>query len=347
MAVDASVRRSILQVLYAGRKADELRTPALAEELGLDLELVEAYLDVMEDEGLVNVSRRFGGGHGVELTSRGLLEAKTPAGESGAAIPRVPAPVTPAWLLLEPGEAGRKLQEQLDELEGLIARGLSATLDQMKDWTYWTVTVIEKTFGGNSRELWEFRGVSGGVWPSGYDAEAAEAEGYRERLPQWRRLLRTWIRAINEFGPEAAPVERYLPCRSQFDAYVFLKETLARAAGSVTLVDPYTDHTTLQPLVSVGAGVQIRVLTVNPSRDFKRALDLFRQQWSGKIEARRGSKELHDRFLVVDDKVFFSGASFKDLGQKGSIVDEIRTEAVKNALKKDIETWWEVAEPIV
>jgi hypothetical protein len=153
------------------------------------------------------------------------------------------------------------------------------------------------------------------------------------------------LEAQTASGTKPTP-EQYIPPRSQFDAYVLLKDTLEEAAGSLVVVDPYVGDSTLKPLLAVRPAVSIRLLTVKPPKDFAHALERFRQQWGGNIEAREGTKELHDRFLLVDDRVFFSGASFKDLGQRGSMIDEIRTEAMKQAVKKDIEAWWAAAQPI-
>lgn len=242
------------------------------------------------------------------------------------------------------GNTRARLQQQLTEVERLIAAGESATRHEMESWYHWTDTVLKRGFGEKSEQLLEFRNVMYGPWPHSYPD--AVADGLRERLPQWARLIRTWIREIDEFETPTAVPEQYIPPRSQFDAYVLLKETLEGAASSVTLVDPYTDEATLQPLVSISAGIHVRVLTVYSPKDFERALNLFRQQWGGNIEARKGSKDLHDRFLLVDDKVFFSGASFKDLGQKGSVIAEIRSQTVKDNVRKDIEALWQAAQPI-
>jgi len=340
MLVDPAVRRSILQMLSRDRRAP-IASTAIAEEVGLDVELIEASLDVMQEEGLVRVQRYLGGLCEATITSRGYLEAQGP-GDGGTGEGRAREAAVKGKMSV--ADIRSRLQEQLDKVEELIRRGASATLDEMKDWTYWTVIVIERAFGENSRQVSEFRGVSGGVWP--FDGESAEAQGYRERLPEWRRLLETWVREIDEFETPSDVAEQYIRPRSQFDAYVLLKDMMQTAAGSLMVVDPYTDDETLQLLRTVSPNVHARVLTVQPAKDFDHVLKLFRQQWGGKIEARQGPKELHDRFLLIDDRVFFSGASFKDLGRRGSFMAEIRTEAIKQAVKKDIEAWWKAAQPI-
>jgi hypothetical protein len=221
-------------------------------------------------------------------------------------------------------------------------RRSSLTLEELETWRTWTETVVRRVYGDDSRQLSDCGDVMSGDWPGGI----LSVMGYRQRVPRWRVLIGVWIREIDEFDTPRHPVEQYIAPGSQFTAYVLLKDTIDGAAASITLVDPYIGKGTLQPFVSLVETVSVRVLTVNPSRDFEHALGLFRQQWGGSIEARLGPKELHDRFLLVDDKLFFSGASLKDLGRKGSVIAEIRTEAIKKAVRKDIEAWWKSAQPI-
>lgn len=339
MVVDPNVRRSILRILSADRDA-RIRSTAIAEELGLDVDFVEASLEVMHEEGLVEVTKPLGGGWGAIITSRGYLEARGPdhgvPEEEGGAEKPVP-------LLLEPGEARDRLQEQLQAVEKLLTRRRPLTLGDIEEWKNWTETVVRRTYGESSRQLADFEAVMGGHWPGPAPPNVA---GYTPRLARWRALLKTWVRELDEFGSGAPAAVRYIPAGSQLDAYVQLKDTVEQAVASLAVVDPYVDDSTLKPLLAVKPGVKIRVLTVKPSKDFAHAVERFRQQSGGNIEARQGTKELHDRFLLVDDRVFFSGASLKHLGQKGSVIAEIRSEGVKNAIKKDIENWWKQAQPI-
>ena len=338
--MDPTIRNSILRALARDRDA-YVDGSQLAEELGVDAGLLEAYADVMDEQGEVKVSKYLGGNWTVNITSRGYLEAHS---LDDGATQRAPGGEIPAAPSLAMSEVRARLQEQLDKVEELIERGSAVTLEEMKEWVGWTFTVIRRAFGDKTGKLSDLNDVMMGGWP--FDGESAQAEGYRERLPEWRRLLRMWTREIDEFETPSEIAERYIPPRSQFDAYVALKDMMQTAAGSLVVVDPYTDDETLQLLKTVSPNVHVRVLTVQPAKDFDHVLKLFRQQWGGKIEARQGPKELHDRFLLIDDRVFFSGASFKDLGRRGSFMAEIRTEAIKQAVKKDIEAWWKAAQPI-
>lgn len=270
----------------------------------------------------------------------GGLEAQSP---DSAAKAEAHAPEPAAKGEMAAGEIRARLEEQLSGVEELIERGSAATLEDIKEWVDWTRTVIKRGFGEDSERVSQFQAVMNRPWRGPVVPNLA---GYRERLPEWRRLLRMWTREIDEFETPSDMAEQYIPPRSQFDAYVALKGIMETAAGSLMVVDPYTDDATLQLLKGVSPDVHVRVLTVKAAKDFDHVLELFRQQWGGKIEARQGPKELHDRFLLVDDRVFFSGASFKDVGRRGSFIAEIRTGAIKEAVRNDIKGSWEAAQPI-
>ncbi len=229
----------------------------------------------------------------------------------------------------------RRLQQQLDDLHNLMKKGMTVSQDEIDDWREWTGTVLRNLYGPDSRQLLAFWGYKG-----------ATHKGWIERLPKWERLLRTWIREIDEFGQPSQPSVRYVPPASQLEAYVSLKRVISQARKNLTLIDPYVNEATLLPLLSLDSAVAVRILTVDPPADFANALAKFNAQWGGNAEARAGSKQLHDRFLMVDDKVYHSGASFKDLGLRASVVSEIHAQSVKTSVRKDVEATWKTATSI-
>lgn len=335
MPVDPAIRRSILQILCRDRHA-YVASSEIAEELRIDLDLIEASLDVMQEDGLLRVQRYIGGGCNAMITPRGYLE---PVGKTA---PAAGAPETPTPLPLQAGEARGKLQEQLEQLNKLAKRR-TLTLGDIEAWRGWTETVIRRAYGDTSRQSKDFEAVMEGHWRG---LSGPNLAGYRNRLPRWRALLTTWVREFDEFGSGAPPAERYIPSGSQLDAYVALKDTVGQAARSLVVVDPYVDDSTLQPLLAVKPTVGIRVLTVTPSKDFAHALERFREQWKGTVEARVGPKHVHDRFLLLDGRVFLSGASLKDLGQRASVLLELHSEAAKAAIRRDVDKSWNAAQAI-
>jgi hypothetical protein len=320
------IEDDILQVLD-GHRGETMPGADIAAELGKEVTVIEGYLDRLEAKGEVELARKFGGCDAV-ITPLGVVRVY----ERSASEARLAA-----------GEVHSRLQEQLDNAEELIGQGASATLEDIKEWVDWTRTVIKRCLGEDSERVSQFQAVMNRPWRGPVVPNLA---GYRERLPEWRRLLKMWIREIDEFETPSEAAEQYIRPGSQLDAYAQLKDTVERASTSLVVVDPYVDHSTLQLLLDVNPGVSLRVLTVRPSKDFAHAVDRFREQWRGTVEARVGPKELHDRFVLLDDRVFVSGASIKDIGERGSTLVEIHSEVDKAAIRRDVDKAWEAARPI-
>lgn len=124
-------------------------------------------------------------------------------------------------------------------------------------------------------------------------------------------------------------------------AYVKLRDIVETAKKSVTLVDPYVDRSLYQLLSNCPSSVHVRVLTrkANMPGDFITEGSKFEKETGIKTEIRDGLTDFHDRLLIVDDSLFLSGASFKDLGGKASFVVELTD--VKNEVIADVEARWQ------
>lgn len=99
-----------------------------------------------------------------------------------------------------------------------------------------------------------------------------------------------------------------------FDAYVFAADLVRSAERSVILIDNYIDETVLTILDKRNKDVEAVIYTKERSRQFNLDLKKHNEQYRP-IEVRTFDKA-HDRFLLIDDKVYHLGASLKDLGKK-------------------------------
>ena len=100
-----------------------------------------------------------------------------------------------------------------------------------------------------------------------------------------------------------------------FDAYVLMSSLIKEAKKSVVLIDNYIDETTLVHLShKAPKGVSIRILTKVIGKGLRLDLKKHNEQYAT-IEVKQ-LKHAHDRFLLIDEKIYHLGASLKDLGKR-------------------------------
>ena len=99
-----------------------------------------------------------------------------------------------------------------------------------------------------------------------------------------------------------------------FDAYQFVSDLIRKAHKTITLIDNYVDDTVLTILDKRGDGVSADIYTQHINQQLQLDLEKHNAQYAP-INIVQFNKA-HDRFLLVDDKVYHIGASIKDLGKK-------------------------------
>ena len=99
-----------------------------------------------------------------------------------------------------------------------------------------------------------------------------------------------------------------------YDAYSFVAEMVRNAKRRIVLIDNYIDDTILTILSKREAGVEAVIYTGKISKQLQLDIDKHNAQYAP-VEVRIFSKA-HDRFLIIDEKVYLIGASIKNLGKK-------------------------------
>lgn len=116
-----------------------------------------------------------------------------------------------------------------------------------------------------------------------------------------------------------------------FDAYTFVSDLIRSAENRIVLIDNYVDDSVLAMLDKRKEDVSALIYTPGISRQLRVDLDRHNAQYP-EIEIRRYGLA-HDRFLIIDDKVYLVGASIKDLGKKlfgFSLLQDSATEDLLN-----------------
>jgi prophage antirepressor-like protein len=112
-----------------------------------------------------------------------------------------------------------------------------------------------------------------------------------------------------------------------FDAYTFASDLVKRAKKRIILFDNYIDETVLLLLSKRNAKVRADIYTKRISNQLQ--LDLARHNAQYEPITIQVTANYHDRFLIVDNKVYHIGASMKDLGKKLFAFSEINIKSVE------------------
>lgn len=100
--------------------------------------------------------------------------------------------------------------------------------------------------------------------------------------------------------------------KTRFDGYVLIADLVKTAKKSVVFIDPYADISALKFAAMRAEGVTAKIYSARITHQFKEEAELHNRQHPG-LEL-KNMREVHDRFLLVDDTVYHFGASFKDMG---------------------------------
>lgn len=99
-----------------------------------------------------------------------------------------------------------------------------------------------------------------------------------------------------------------------FDAYVFVCDLIESARERIILIDNYADYSSLIQLDKRSSGVSAVVYTSDKNKNIKDDIKRHNAQYPS-IEVKY-YRNVHDRFLLIDDTIYLIGASLKDLGKK-------------------------------
>lgn len=135
------------------------------------------------------------------------------------------------------------------------------------------------------------------------------------RLEQLEQRVTRTEEKIDFFVRTALPpVEGIFYDGQIFDAYEFVSKLIKSAKKEIVLIDNYVDETVLTMLDKRTSAVKATIYTKQISAQFQLDINRHNAQYSP-IDVLVFNKA-HDRFLIIDDKVYHVGASLKDLGKK-------------------------------
>lgn len=113
---------------------------------------------------------------------------------------------------------------------------------------------------------------------------------------------------------DSEPIEGFFFDGQIFDAYSLISDLVRKADKRIILIDNYVDDRVLKVLTKRKEGVKAVIYTDPRYSQISEDLRRHNAQYP-RIEVRNCSN-VHDRFLIVDEIVYFIGGSIKDLGKK-------------------------------
>ena len=110
------------------------------------------------------------------------------------------------------------------------------------------------------------------------------------------------------------PSEGLLPAHAHWSGYEFAVQLVRSAKKDLVIIDPYANDMVLSLMAKRAEGVNAVIYSARITHAMREEeARLNRQFPTVHLENMR---EVHDRFVIVDDVVYHVGASFKDLGNQ-------------------------------
>lgn len=128
---------------------------------------------------------------------------------------------------------------------------------------------------------------------------------------------------IEDISPKPLP-EQVFPTGCVWDAWAYISDLVRNAKQRIILIDNFVDDRVLSMFTKRANGVSATIHT-RYNEQFLTDLKKHNTQYP-EIEFIQLPHRNHDRFLIIDDKVYFIGASLKDIGTGLCAVAEMEIE---------------------
>ena len=117
-----------------------------------------------------------------------------------------------------------------------------------------------------------------------------------------------------------------------FDAIVVMTRLIETAKTSIVMIDPYTDVRTLDILKYKNKDIPLLLIMSGLSRIQPADKEIFIEKY-GHLETRIDSR-YHDRYLIIDDELFYHiGSSLNYLGKRVTQVTIVQDDGIKELLR--------------
>ena len=136
------------------------------------------------------------------------------------------------------------------------------------------------------------------------------------------KTIKVILDKIEDVNPKLLP-EQVFPTGCVWDAWTYISDLVRSARQRIVLIDNYVDDRVLSMFTKRADGVSATIHT-RYNEQFLTDLQKHNTQYP-EIEFIQLPHRNHDRFLIIDDKVYLLGASLKDIGSGLCAVTEMTT----------------------
>ena len=137
------------------------------------------------------------------------------------------------------------------------------------------------------------------------------------------KTIKVILDRIEDVSPKLLP-EQVFPTGCVWDAWSFISDLVRSARQRIVLIDNYVDDRVLSMFTKRVDGVSATIHTRH-NEQFLTDLKKHNAQYP-EINFIQLPHRNHDRFLIIDDKVYLLGASLKDMGTGLCAVTEMSIE---------------------
>ena len=134
------------------------------------------------------------------------------------------------------------------------------------------------------------------------------------------KTIKVILDRIEDVNPKLLP-EQVFPTGCVWDAWTYISDLVRSAQQRIVLIDNYVDDRVLSMFTKREDGVSATIYT-RYNEQFLTDLQKHNAQYP-EIEFIQLPHRNHDRFLIIDDKVYLLGASLKDMGMGLCAVTEM------------------------
>ena len=191
---------------------------------------------------------------------------------------------------------GKKYKTKIYNLDVIISVGYRVKSIQGTRFRQWALRVLKehmlKGFSVNQRLV----------------SHENKLENHDSRIIYLEKQVDFFVKA------NLPPKEGVLQAKAFWNGYEFAVQLVRSAKQEIVIIDPFADDTALSLMPKRNPRVNAIIYSARINQTMKAECDRLNRQCPP--VGLRTMREVHDRFIVVDETVYHIGASIKDLGNK-------------------------------